>query len=44
MANAPLAGVLRHLACFFKNPMDVAEHDFFKQFTMLEEYVARHAS
>jgi myo-inositol-1-phosphate synthase len=32
-------GVLRHLACFFKNPMDVREHNFFKQFTMLEEYV-----
>jgi myo-inositol-1-phosphate synthase len=33
-------GVLRHLACFFKNPMEVQEHDFFKQFAMLEEYVA----
>ncbi|HTU93443.1 MAG TPA: inositol-3-phosphate synthase [Gemmataceae bacterium] len=32
-------GVLRHLACFFKNPMDVQEHDFFKQFAMLERYV-----
>jgi myo-inositol-1-phosphate synthase len=32
-------GVLRHLACFFKNPMGVSEHDFFKQFAMLEEYV-----
>jgi myo-inositol-1-phosphate synthase len=32
-------GVLRHLACFFKNPMDVREHDFFEQFAMLEEYV-----
>ncbi len=32
-------GVLRHLACFFKNPMGVEEHDFFKQFAMLEEYV-----
>jgi myo-inositol-1-phosphate synthase len=32
-------GVLRHLACFFKNPMGVQEHDFFKQFAMLEEYV-----
>jgi myo-inositol-1-phosphate synthase len=35
------AGVLRHLACFFKSPMGVTEHDFFKQFAMLEEY-ARH--
>jgi myo-inositol-1-phosphate synthase len=32
-------GVLRHLACFFKNPMGVQEHDFFKQFAMLEKYV-----
>jgi myo-inositol-1-phosphate synthase len=30
--------VLRHLACFFKNPMGVEEHDFFKQFKMLEDY------
>jgi myo-inositol-1-phosphate synthase len=35
------AGVLRHLACFFKSPMGVAEHDFFKQFKMLEEYAVR---
>ena len=34
------AGVLRHLACFFKNPMGVEEHNFFKQFAMLEAYVA----
>jgi myo-inositol-1-phosphate synthase len=32
-------GVLHHLACFFKNPMGVAEHDFFKEFAMLEQYV-----
>jgi myo-inositol-1-phosphate synthase len=31
-------GCLRHLACFFKSPMGVEEHDFFKQFAMLEEY------
>jgi myo-inositol-1-phosphate synthase len=37
-------GVLRHLACFFKNPMDVAEHDFFKQFAMLESYVEKLAT
>jgi myo-inositol-1-phosphate synthase len=35
-------GVLRHLACFFKSPMGVDEHDFFKQFRMLEEYVRSH--
>jgi myo-inositol-1-phosphate synthase len=33
-------GVLRHLACFFKSPMGVREHDFFKQFAMLEQYVS----
>jgi myo-inositol-1-phosphate synthase len=32
-------GILRHLACFFKNPHGVQVHDFFKQFAMLEEYV-----
>jgi myo-inositol-1-phosphate synthase len=32
-------GVLKHLACFWKNPMGVAEHDFFKQYLMLGEYV-----
>jgi myo-inositol-1-phosphate synthase len=34
------SGVLRHLACFFKSPMGVVEHDFFRQFAMVEEYVA----
>jgi myo-inositol-1-phosphate synthase len=32
-------GVLKHLACFFKSPMGVSEHDFFKQFGMLAEYL-----
>jgi myo-inositol-1-phosphate synthase len=32
-------GVLRHLACFFKNPHGVEIHDFFKQFALLERYV-----
>jgi len=35
-------GVRPHLACFFKNPMGVDEHDFFKQFALLEAYA--HAS
>ena len=35
-------GCLRHLACFFKNPMGAEEHDFFKQWAMLMEY-AQHA-
>jgi myo-inositol-1-phosphate synthase len=33
-------GIMRHLACFFKSPMGVEEHDFFKQFARLEEYVS----
>jgi myo-inositol-1-phosphate synthase len=33
------SGVLTHLACFFKRPMGIAEHDFFKQYALLEEYV-----
>jgi myo-inositol-1-phosphate synthase len=32
-------GILKHLACFFKSPMGVEEHDFFRQFAMLEDYV-----
>jgi myo-inositol-1-phosphate synthase len=37
-------GVLRHLACYFKNPMDVEEHDFFQQLRMLQEYVEKAAA
>jgi myo-inositol-1-phosphate synthase len=33
-------GALRHLACLFKSPMEVEDHDFFKQVAMLEAYVA----
>jgi myo-inositol-1-phosphate synthase len=36
-------GVQRHLACFFKDPMGVQEHDFFKQWGMLGEYVTTSA-
>ncbi len=32
-------GVLRHLACFFKSPMDIQEHDFFEQWKLLADYV-----
>jgi myo-inositol-1-phosphate synthase len=32
------AGPMPHLASFFKSPIGVAEHDFGKQFAMLEEY------
>jgi myo-inositol-1-phosphate synthase len=31
-------GVMRHLACFFKTPLGVDEHDFFKQFEQLCKY------
>jgi len=34
------SGVMKHLACFFKSPVGVNEHDFAKQFEMLEEYGA----
>ena len=32
-------GVLRHLACFFKSPLGVDEHDLGRQFGLLENYV-----
>jgi myo-inositol-1-phosphate synthase len=35
------AGVLPHLACFFKNPLGANEHDFGKQFALLEQYANR---
>jgi len=34
-------GLMRHLACFFKGPEGVDEDDFFEQFHMLTDYVAR---
>ena len=36
-------GVLRHLACFFKNPLGIEDHHFFRQWMMLEAY-AREAA
>ncbi|SFR70850.1 myo-inositol-1-phosphate synthase [Halogeometricum rufum] len=36
-------GVQTHLASFFKEPMDVDEHDLSRQFAMLEAYVNDHA-
>jgi myo-inositol-1-phosphate synthase len=35
-------GVQTHLASFFKEPMDVAEHDLSRQFAALESYVEAH--
>ncbi|MBY0456472.1 MAG: inositol-3-phosphate synthase, partial [Gemmataceae bacterium] len=32
-------GTMPHLACFFKSPVGVAEHDFGKQFALLEAYL-----
>ena len=34
-------GLMRHLAPFFKGPEGVEENDFFKQTTMLQDYVAK---
>jgi myo-inositol-1-phosphate synthase len=34
------SGPLPHLACFFKSPLGVGEHDFGKQFALLEDYAA----
>jgi myo-inositol-1-phosphate synthase len=33
------SGLMRHLACFFKSPEGHTEHDFFKQFTLLTDYL-----
>ena len=40
-AHLGLAGVMTHLACFFKTPMDVREHAFSEQVRMLEQYVVK---
>jgi myo-inositol-1-phosphate synthase len=38
------SGPMPHTACFFKSPVGVSEHDFGKQFLMLEEYLVNPAS
>ncbi len=35
------SGVLRHLSAFFKSPMGVNEHHFFRQYAWLEEYAEK---
>jgi myo-inositol-1-phosphate synthase len=35
------SGVLKHVSVFFKSPMGVDEHHFFRQFAWLEEYAAK---
>ncbi len=34
------SGPMPHLACFFKSPEGHPDHDFFKQFTFLTDYLA----
>jgi myo-inositol-1-phosphate synthase len=34
-------GAMRHLACFFKSPMEVVDHDFFAQFGLLRVYIQK---
>lgn len=36
------AGLMSHLACFFKDPIGVKEHSFESQWAMLLEYMERH--
>ncbi|MEK7484667.1 MAG: inositol-3-phosphate synthase [Planctomycetota bacterium] len=36
--------LMKHLACFFKNPLGVQEHRFMKQFDLLTDYVKQHTS
>lgn len=38
------SGALRHLSCFFKNPIEVDEMAFHTQFGMLVEYAEQHLS
>ncbi|MCL4198869.1 MAG: inositol-3-phosphate synthase [Phycisphaerales bacterium] len=38
------SGCLRHLASYFKSPLDVGEADFFRQWAMLERYATACAS
>lgn len=35
-------GAMKHLACFFKNPLATNEHNFYKQFEMLVNYAEKH--
>jgi len=37
------AGVMSHVACFFKSPLAEASHDFHEQYRMLAEYARKHA-
>ena len=37
------AGAMKHLCCFFKNPVGGETHDFWKQWEILKSYVQAHA-
>ena len=37
------SGLMRHLACFFKDPLEVDEHGLYEQFQLLLEYASRAA-
>jgi myo-inositol-1-phosphate synthase len=34
-------GAMRHLACFFKSPLESSEHDFTKQYALFSDYVEK---
>jgi myo-inositol-1-phosphate synthase len=36
-------GVLRHLGSFFKQPINLVEHDFAQQFSLLCDWARQHA-
>lgn len=36
-------GAMRHVACYFKNPIEGTTHDFHRQYTSLLEYAAHHS-
>jgi myo-inositol-1-phosphate synthase len=40
--RAGRSGAMRHLACFFKDPIGVKEHDCFRQWQRLVEHVTLH--
>ena len=36
-------GAMKHMACFFKDPLEGETHDFWKQWQILKNYVQHHA-
>jgi myo-inositol-1-phosphate synthase len=35
------AGAMTHASCFFKSPVGTQEHDLFRQYAMLDQYLRR---